>query len=454
MSKASSSSIPVHPWEESPHDSRRPDWESDGADSDVSVVDAESAKDIAAAKFLDTLEALYNSSRLSSEDFCVLCNWAAQGGMAGNIGDYGYRPGAQSGHYARFLKSKMGFKDNEVNHYLLQVQGSQKSDPGRSKLDLVVIPPHEALQDEFLSEPKLGEQVSDLTGKGDLPPAYTDHVIVRSSATPVLPISLYMDGVSYSLTDTAVGIWIINNVSQTRHLVALVRKRLACKCGRRGYCTFNLVLQWLKWSFAALAKGEFPRCRHDSTEWQESDSWRKQRQGTPLRFKCAVVWLKGDWAEFCERLGFPTWASAKPCFVCDAGSENMYNPVGFNMVTSIWNEYADSDYDAACRRCEKRVCLNAADHKMVKQLLFGDKRERGGSHGRALRKAVAHLGLEAGDRLEPDGVLVDVGEHFDNICRFPVWVVFWRCSAQTLCTHARYSCGSSASHPLAQLRWM
>ena len=31
------------------------------------------------------------------------------------------------------------------------------------------------------------------------------------------------------------------------------------------------------------------------------------------------MYIKGDWPEFCERLGFPTWQSVvRPCFVCSA----------------------------------------------------------------------------------------------------------------------------------------
>eukprot|EP00969_Alexandrium_andersonii_P291546 12886049-Alexandrium_andersonii.AAC.1 len=73
-----------------------------------------------------------------------------------------------------------------------------------------------------------------MIAQGELPPAYTQHAVVQGSPSRVWPIAVYMDGVAYTQSDTVVGMWVTNMVSQTRHLVALVRKRLLCRCGCKG----------------------------------------------------------------------------------------------------------------------------------------------------------------------------------------------------------------------------
>ena len=53
-----------------------------------------------------------------------------------------------------------------------------------------------------------------------------------------MPWCLYMDGVAYSLSDTVLGIWIYNMVTGTRMQIALIRKRIVCACGCRGWCAY------------------------------------------------------------------------------------------------------------------------------------------------------------------------------------------------------------------------
>ena len=88
-------------------------------------------------------------------------------------------------------------------------------------------------------------------------------------------------------------------------------------------------------------------------------------------------------------------------------------------------------YDAECSGCEKWVSLTDRDHSAVLLALFYDKRDKG-NKGRCLRYGIEHLGLEAGDRLEPSSSCQDVGEAFDNCVLFPLLVCFWRnaCSAR------------------------
>ena len=111
----------------------------------------------------------------------------------------------------------------------------------------------------------------------------------------------------------------------------------------------------------------------------------------------------------------------------------MYQTAGINPVRLPWRSNADGDYFLACQSCEHFVVLDAAMHKVVLRLLHYDKRA-GGHKGRCLREAVLQLGLQAGDRLEPSRHLPDVAL-FDSCSSFPMPVVFWRTSAETLTRH-------------------
>eukprot|EP00969_Alexandrium_andersonii_P079020 3484878-Alexandrium_andersonii.AAC.1 len=63
-----------------------------------------------------------------------------------------------------------------------------------------------------------------------------------------------------------------------------------------------------------MAEGRYPESRHDDRAWLPSDDVRTAISGKPLPWRAAVVFLKGDWAEFSHSLGLPTWSSnSHPC---------------------------------------------------------------------------------------------------------------------------------------------
>lgn len=279
-----------------------------------------------------------------------------------------------------------------------------------------------------------GVRLEEAIASGEMQPGYTNHPLVLGSTTPVVPVSLYMDGVPYSLTDTVVGVWMINMITGLRHLVALVRKRMVCRCGCGGWDTYFALLQFLRWSFRAMANGIFPSARHDGRPWSEQDHARQVLGGTPLRYKCAIVCIKGDWAEFCERLGFPTWASGlRPCFLCNASKNNWHEYGGTTVFDLPFRVNTDDDFEQACRRCELNVEITAHQHRHLVALLHFDTRSIG-SHGRALKRDFPELHLRAGDRLDPSDGMFDTLD-FEAISEFPCTVLFWRPSLETLCKH-------------------
>jgi hypothetical protein len=102
-----------------------------------------------------------------------------------------------------------------------------------------------------------------------------------------------------------------------------------------------------------------------------------------------------------------------------------------------WMINEDDDYFAACDRCEINVrILQNQDLERIENFLRYDKRDHGGSKGRALTRDLVINGtqLQANDRLEPSRSLPNVGE-LHLVDEFPTIILFWRVSDETLTRH-------------------
>ena len=74
-------------------------------------------------------------------------------------------------------------------------------------------------------------------------------------------------------------------------------------------------MKTIHWCMASLANGVYPVCRADGDAFLDTEAGRAELAGSPLGFKAVIVHLKGDWAEFCERFGFPMCKhNLRPCF--------------------------------------------------------------------------------------------------------------------------------------------
>ena len=118
-----------------------------------------------------------------------------------------------------------------------------------------------------------------------------------------------MDKVPYTQTDSVCGIWAINMITGKRHILATVRSRIQCRCGCRGYDTYYPVMWCIRWMFECGADGVLPALRHDLSEFVEQDLCRQGRADKKMKFKMALIQIRVDWAELCERFGFPNWQS-------------------------------------------------------------------------------------------------------------------------------------------------
>ena len=95
----------------------------------------------------------------------------------------------------------------------------------RMPLEIPLRPPHELMEEEIEADSSLMLKLQESIADGKQPPAYRNHPVVAGSTTPVLPYALYMDGVSYSLVDSVIGMWLVPLVSGARHLIGLIRKQ-------------------------------------------------------------------------------------------------------------------------------------------------------------------------------------------------------------------------------------
>lgn len=200
---------------------------------------------------------------------------------------------------------------------------------------------------------------------------------------------------------------------------------------------FFPILLWIRSCFKCLADGVWPSVRHDGKPWNEQDSTRANKAGLPLLARGVLIQLKGDWAEFCQRLGYPTWTSSlRPCFLCAAAPDTWYETRGVSLLGLPWHSNSDEDYSQACAVCEFPIRVTRVLVLRIKAVLRYDKRVSG-ALGRCLTAPLPDLGLREGDRLEPNENLPDVGM-FENLCEdlgSSTTVVFWRRSLETIALH-------------------
>ena len=430
-------SRPMHSWELPSRAWDRPGLDAEEGFGGVGCSDSDDPADTpptAGEEFMRLMLSLVLSRSINNRQFCELCYFAGKAGIAEAV-RYGVRPGCSSGNYSRHLDPILGFERGNRALYDMDIPGHNKQSLSRASLSLPTLPPHESFSSDITEDATYSVKLAEMLSAG-MPPAYTEHPVVRSARDDelVAPLALYADAVPYSQTDSVLGFWLVNLVTQRRYLAVALRKRICCKCGCKGWCTFHAVFEWLAWSVRALAVGRYPLQRHDGEAWRPSDIERGRKAGQALRLKGCVVYIKGDWSEHNTTMGFPSWRDAlRPCYECNCFASNMYDFAGCSLVGSPWRVNEAADYNAACERCERRVRIpTPAVQRLVSERLRYDKRSDG-PKGRALTRDIPELGLAEDDRLEPSPELRDVGL-FEDMTP-PFTVTFWRCSLDTITRH-------------------
>jgi hypothetical protein len=247
---------------------------------------------------------------------------------------------------------------------------------------MLFLPLHEQIAKSLSDNPGSLTKLAELKASGDLPRAYVEHPVVCANPNePVIPIAMFMDAVPYTHTDSVLGCWGLNVLTNERFLFGVIRKRNLCRCGCKGWCTYNIVFQLAAWSFEALAKNVWPSERHTGDIWLPSDSKRASMAGQPLAHICACMYVKGDWAEYAHTFGLPAWNDGlRACFACAGFGADLFVHAGNGPDMLRWPCNRRGDYDAACDRCEHRVTVTTTvERTRLAKLLRWDKRPRGGA---------------------------------------------------------------------------
>ena len=274
-------------------------WSADDVDDN----DPKLAVDLATQAFLDYMLDLADESKISAKDVCVLCWYESKAGMSDDVRRIGFRLDAPSGHYQRHLDSVLDIAERQSQFYKLHVVCTRKQDDSRSTFDMCVVPGHEVFHAEVEGDAGLSERLCHAKTTNGLPKHYHEHPVVKLNPNEdVFPVALNMDAVPYSLTDSVVGIWLVNlssgNASCVNTVVGVVHVL-------HRFCVCEVVLR-------CLADGVFPSTRHDGAPLlPDSDSERAQFAGIRVKNRAACTQIRGDWAEFLRE----TWLSNVAEFV-------------------------------------------------------------------------------------------------------------------------------------------
>ena len=404
------------------------DGDSDGPDE----IPRPPTKDEAERALADYLVTRHVMGKMTAKEVCVIAYWVKHMGAEGPICDFALKPSSPGGHFARKVRNATNVCKLDSRTQMLSVPGHSPSTMSRVVHEIPFVPVHEALHAEMVSTVGLQEKLAAEVAHGGMPPCYMNHPVAIATGHRAMPISLYVDGVPYTDRDGLLGFWAYNWLTERRQYLGALRKSRVCQCGCRGWCSYWVVFDHLRACFMALALGQFPSSRGDGP-WRKDDGVRSSLAGLPMSLCGALVYIKGDWAEYCNTFAFPTWSDLMaPCLFCRCTRANMLNDVAMSPVESAWPAFSPEDYESACAACEVLVTLTEETRALISKALHYDKRRDGG-RGRCLRYAIPSLGLRAQDRLEPSDQLRDVGA-FDQLA-VGTKVVFWRRSKESRSRH-------------------
>ena len=294
----------------------------------------------------------------------------------------------------------------------------------------------EDLDADMRADPGIRLKLEEAIDHGTLPPIYNTKraVVENANGNPIIPYHIFIDGVPYSQTDSIIGVWLVNALTHRRHLVCALRKKMLCQCGCRGWCSFFVIFTYIKFVMGVLEAGVRPLGRHDSQPWNLSEGPLAAKAGEALLYCCVLIFIKGDWMEYAGTFGFPLWSDAlRPCFCCNSTVWMLYCIDELSRRNLPWRSNKVGDYGIACARAEMNVVVDKFTCELLDSYLVYDKRDHG-NHGLCLTRDVECLGLCKGDRLEPTDALPNVAG-LKAFTSFPVPVVFWRTSRETMSRH-------------------
>ena len=406
------------------------DFDSDDDDPDAPF-DPTTCTAVEAGELLaDALIDLKLAGSLSAKAVCTIAFWAHKAGACGPVEMLKWRPDdTSSGHFHRQFDKAVGTSlQASCEFYSLQMPTQSRASSSRLLKDIPVLPLHEVLDTAFADYGlgRLRALLADARRDDLLPPSYFKHPAVTAAPENelVVPLTLYMDSVPFVRHDAALGVWVYCNIVGTHHLVAVLRKSELCQCSCRHWCSSQRLFEFMKWCIVAMKDGIWPVARHDGQPFRDCEPLRKGRSGAALGWRAAVVFVKGDWAEIANTLGFTPWNTTEtPCFLCTSTVPGLFRHQGLSPISFPHRLLTMADYRARVARCEIWRTFDRPDTVRLRACLEYDCRSTG-PHGRALQ--IDACGLSRNDRLEPHNLFPNVGADI------PIGepVLWWRASEQ------------------------
>jgi hypothetical protein len=413
----------AHSWEEA--DPWSSDSDDDGSAAfDPNLVTVEEAGNLLADALID----LKLSGAMSAKQVCTIAFWAHKAGAVGPVEDLKWRPDDKStGHFHRQFDKATGSSLHSAHEfYDVRMPTASRATSDRVMRAVPMLPLHEVLHNEFTD---LGlDRVRELLdeSRDRLPASYWRHPAVTSAppGSLVVPVSIYLDSVPFVRHDAVLGIWAYGALFGKHHLVGVLRKSEVCQCSCRGWCTMHCVFQFLRWSFVTMMAGRFPTAGHDGSPFQDTEFNRAERAGGDMGWRGAVVFVKGDWAEIANTLGFSPWNVVQyPCFLCESTRDGLFDYAGLSPVSFPHRLLELADYRGRVARCEIWKTFTQAEAVRIRAVLEFDERPSG-VHGRALQ--IDACGLSKHDRLEPHNGFDDIGRDVPH----GVPTLWWRASEE------------------------
>ena len=457
-SRPSSSQVAPFEWEEA-------SWESDvgsaqeergsgsewGSEQEDEADPGQVAGNEAEEELVNFLLHQHRTGKMSAKNLCITAFWAGKAGLK-QLQALGMHPLAPSGNYKRhldaFLRKREERGEPAQGDYVVPIPSFHRSSGERRLHNLICRPPHEIVDAEMA-----GQDVTSLLQSWPAPPGFAQHPVVRAmeaQGKATVPLALYVDAVQYATKDSMLVFTVTNLLTEAKHVVAVLRKRLTCgvktACGCRRWCSLWPIWQFIRWSLEALATATYPVSRHcppldspaaQESGWRPEDAARSRKAGQELCVAGAVIQVRADWGEMTARFGVANWSTASnPCFLCRCSRANMYDRELLHQRAMPWPARDHADYETACGACEIEVQTGRLSEKKWKELKgsleMDSRKDASKGRGFFLNRAWPEYGLKKGDRFEPSPSVPDYALLSE---RQPESMTFWRRSKETSVRH-------------------
>ena len=340
----------------------------------------------------------FQKGQLTAKDVCSI-SWHSMRAGAAGVGDLALDP--SDTHHARHLRHALGMKARELS-YVISVPMWCAHTDARVYKDFPLMLPHESFAQNYERQPDEFDVTT--VPSDDLPPHYAGHPVTIARGTRSVPIGFYSDGVPHTKKDSMLCFYWNNVLSETRYLIATVRKSDLCQCGCRGGCTLGPIMRTIVWSFNVLAAGLFPGMDQDDQPFQSD--LRAARRGFELADGLcgALCEMRADLLEFVTSLGFRRWDNvAAPCFGCNCTRAQLF-AFPLSLSACPWQPKTSAMYEDIARNSIKKVTVTSRDQLLR---LLACMRHDFDIGGFGLWKAFPELGLRRGFRLCVDKVVKD-----------------------------------------------